>query len=166
MEKIDLLRFRALKQEIIDNITKYRMAMEGRLDFSDEDGWADFSDGEGTTEVSDDEDWVDFSDEGELEVLSEGIDFPDDEDWMDFPDEEVEIIDNEELKKFSARYKEIIRILSEHDLSDIDFEEWEGMYLFTINAADPTSTTTRISSITRRTGFLFSLIIPPNLLFF
>lgn len=36
----------------------------------------------------------------------------------------------EEEQQFYARYNEIIGILSEHDLSDIDFEEWRGMPLF------------------------------------
>ena len=40
-----------------------------------------------------------------------------------------EIISEEEEQKFLTRYKEIIEILSKHDLSDIDFEEWRGMYL-------------------------------------
>ena len=35
----------------------------------------------------------------------------------------------EELQKFSDRYKEIMDVLSQYDLSDIDFEEWRGMYL-------------------------------------
>ena len=41
-------------------------------------------------------------------------------------DEEYE----QEYEQFFARYREIIEILSEHDLSDIDFEEWRGMLLF------------------------------------
>ena len=41
-----------------------------------------------------------------------------------------EIISEEEEQKFLTRYKEIIEILSKHDLSDIDFEEWRGMYLY------------------------------------
>ena len=40
-------------------------------------------------------------------------------------DEEYE----QEYEQFLARYREIIEILSEHDLSDIDFEEWRGMPL-------------------------------------
>ena len=36
---------------------------------------------------------------------------------------------NEEIEQLFERYKEIIEILSEHDLSDIDFEEWRGMTL-------------------------------------
>lgn len=36
----------------------------------------------------------------------------------------------EEVQKFLDRYKEIIDTLSQYDLSDIDFEEWRGMYLF------------------------------------
>ena len=35
----------------------------------------------------------------------------------------------EELQKFLDRYKEIMDTLSQYDLSDIDFEEWRGMYL-------------------------------------
>lgn len=34
-----------------------------------------------------------------------------------------------EAEQFIERYKEIIKTLSEHDLSDIDFDEWQGMYL-------------------------------------
>ena len=41
-----------------------------------------------------------------------------------------EYLSDEEGEHFFARYKEIIEILSEHDLSDIDFEEWRGMVLF------------------------------------
>ena len=44
-------------------------------------------------------------------------------------EESGEYLSDEEEEKFIARYKEIIEILSEHDLSDIDFEEWRGMYL-------------------------------------
>lgn len=44
-------------------------------------------------------------------------------------EERGEYLSDEEEKQFLARYKEIIEILSEHDLSDIDFEEWRGMYL-------------------------------------
>ena len=40
-----------------------------------------------------------------------------------------EYLPNEEEEQFLARYKEIIGILSEYDLSDIDFEEWRGMVL-------------------------------------
>ncbi len=40
-----------------------------------------------------------------------------------------ESIFEEEQKEFTDRYKEIINILSEHDLSDIDFEEWRGIFL-------------------------------------
>ena len=43
--------------------------------------------------------------------------------------EREEYLPDEEREQFLARYKEIIEILSEHDLSDIDFEEWRGMYL-------------------------------------
>ena len=43
--------------------------------------------------------------------------------------ETEEYLSDEEEKQFLARYKEIIGILSEHDLSDIDFEEWRGMYI-------------------------------------
>lgn len=42
-----------------------------------------------------------------------------------------EDLSTEEEEQFLARYKEIIETLSEHDLSDIDFEEWRGMILFT-----------------------------------
>ena len=45
-------------------------------------------------------------------------------------EESGEIISKEEEQKFLTRYKEIIEILSKHDLSDIDFEEWRGMYLY------------------------------------
>ena len=45
-------------------------------------------------------------------------------------EERGEIISEEEEQKFLTRYKEIIEILSKHDLSDIDFEEWRGMYLY------------------------------------
>ena len=45
-------------------------------------------------------------------------------------EESGEIISEEEEQKFLTRYKEIIEILSKHDLSDIDFEEWRGMYLY------------------------------------
>lgn len=44
-------------------------------------------------------------------------------------EERGEYISDEEVEQVLARYKEIIEILSEHDLSDIDFEEWRGMYL-------------------------------------
>lgn len=44
-------------------------------------------------------------------------------------EERGEYLSDEEEEQFLARYKEIIEILSEHDLSDIDFEEWRGMYL-------------------------------------
>ena len=44
-------------------------------------------------------------------------------------EESGEYLSDEEVEKISARYKEVIEILSEHDLSDIDFEEWRGMYL-------------------------------------
>ena len=47
----------------------------------------------------------------------------------DLSDEEEEQF-FEEQEQFLTRYKEIIEILSEHDLSDIDFEEWRGMVLF------------------------------------
>ena len=43
--------------------------------------------------------------------------------------EREEYLPDEEREQFLTRYKEIIEILSEHDLSDIDFEEWRGMYL-------------------------------------
>lgn len=46
-------------------------------------------------------------------------------------EERGESLSDEEFSQFAARYKEIIKILSEHDLSDIDFEEWRGMYLDT-----------------------------------
>lgn len=71
MEKLDLQIFRALRQEIIDYINKFREAEERGEYLSDEEG-----------------------------------------------------------EQFQVRYKEIIEILSEHDLSDIDFEEWRGMVLF------------------------------------
>ena len=71
MEKLDLQIFRALRQEIIDYINKFREAEERGEYLSDEEG-----------------------------------------------------------EQFQVRYKEIIEILSEHDLSDIDFEEWRGMALF------------------------------------
>ena len=45
-------------------------------------------------------------------------------------EEKEEYLADEEVAEFFARYKEIIKILSEHDLSDIDFEEWRGMILF------------------------------------
>lgn len=44
-------------------------------------------------------------------------------------DESGEDIPEEELQKQLDRYKEIIDTLSQYDLSDIDFEEWKGMYL-------------------------------------
>lgn len=44
-------------------------------------------------------------------------------------EEREEDLTEEEEEKFLERYKEIIQILSEHDLSDIDFEEWGGMIL-------------------------------------
>ena len=71
MEKLDLQIFRALRQEIIDYINKFREA-----------------------------------------------------------EERGEYLSDEEEEQFQVRYKEIIEILSEHDLSDIDFEEWRGMALF------------------------------------
>ena len=40
-------------------------------------------------------------------------------------EERGEYLSDEEEEQFLARYKEIIDILSEHDLSDIDFEEWQ-----------------------------------------
>ena len=40
-----------------------------------------------------------------------------------------EYLPDDEMNRFFARYIEIIKILSEHDLSDIDFEEWNGMLL-------------------------------------
>ena len=43
--------------------------------------------------------------------------------------ERGEYLSDGEEQKFIERYKEILGILSEHDLSDIDFEEWQGMYL-------------------------------------
>lgn len=43
--------------------------------------------------------------------------------------ERGENLSDEELEHFLARYREIIKLLSEHDLSDIDFEEWRGMVL-------------------------------------
>ncbi len=46
------------------------------------------------------------------------------------------IYDEEEEERFFERYKEIIKILSEHDLSDIDFEEWRGMTLI-VNKENP-----------------------------
>lgn len=46
-------------------------------------------------------------------------------------EERGEYLSDEEEQQFLSRYREIIRILSEHDLSDIDFEEWRGMLLFT-----------------------------------
>lgn len=45
-------------------------------------------------------------------------------------EERGEHLSSEDEKQFGEKYKEIIHILSEHDLSDIDFEEWEGMYLY------------------------------------
>lgn len=45
-------------------------------------------------------------------------------------EERREDFSDEEEEQYLARYKEIIEILSEHDLSDIDFEEWRGMFLF------------------------------------
>lgn len=45
-------------------------------------------------------------------------------------EERGEYLSDEEEEQFLARYKEIIEILSEHDLSDIDFEEWRGMTLY------------------------------------
>ncbi len=44
-------------------------------------------------------------------------------------DEGNEIISDEENDKLLAKYKEIIDFLSKHDLSDIDFKEWQGMFL-------------------------------------
>lgn len=44
-------------------------------------------------------------------------------------DERGEDIPEEEVQKQLDRYKEIIDTLSQYDLSDIDFEEWRGMYL-------------------------------------
>lgn len=44
-------------------------------------------------------------------------------------DEREEDIPEEEVQKQVDRYKEIIDTLSQYDLSDIDFEEWRGMYL-------------------------------------
>ena len=41
-----------------------------------------------------------------------------------------EYLSAEEGKQFFTRYREIIGILSEYDLSDIDFEEWRGMVLY------------------------------------
>lgn len=46
-------------------------------------------------------------------------------------EEREEYLSDEEVEQFLVRYKEIIEILSKHDLSDIDFEEWRGMYLMT-----------------------------------
>ena len=46
-------------------------------------------------------------------------------------EEREEDLPDEEVIQFVARYKEIIKILSKHDLSNIDFEEWRGMYLIT-----------------------------------
>ncbi len=43
--------------------------------------------------------------------------------------ERGEYLPSEEVEQFSSRYREIIKILSEYDLSDIDFEEWRGMVL-------------------------------------
>lgn len=45
-------------------------------------------------------------------------------------EERGEYLSDEEEQQFLSRYREIIGILSEHDLSDIDFEEWRGMLLF------------------------------------
>ena len=45
-------------------------------------------------------------------------------------EERDEDISQEEEEQFFVRYREIIKILSEHDLSDIDFEEWRGMLLY------------------------------------
>ena len=42
---------------------------------------------------------------------------------------EAEGLSETQAQQFIERYSEIIKILSEHDLSDIDFEEWQGMYL-------------------------------------
>ena len=47
--------------------------------------------------------------------------------------EEEEILSDDEKQQFLTRYKEIVEILSKHDLSDIDFEEWKGMLLFSDN---------------------------------
>ena len=44
-------------------------------------------------------------------------------------DNKGEELSEEELERSLGRYKEIIQTLSEHDLSDIDFEEWQGMFL-------------------------------------
>lgn len=44
-------------------------------------------------------------------------------------EERNERLSVEEYEIFSKKYKEIIDVLSHHDLSDIDFEEWEGMIL-------------------------------------
>ena len=41
-----------------------------------------------------------------------------------------EYLSDEESEQLLTRYNEIIGILSEHDLSDIDFEEWRGMILY------------------------------------
>lgn len=43
--------------------------------------------------------------------------------------EKGEELTEEVEQQVYTRYDEIIGILSEHDLSDIDFEEWRGMYL-------------------------------------
>lgn len=43
--------------------------------------------------------------------------------------ERGEDLSEEEEEQFIERYKDILKTLSEHDLSDIDFEEWQGMYL-------------------------------------
>ena len=51
-------------------------------------------------------------------------------------EERGEYLSDEEEQQFLTRYREILEILSEHDLSDIDFEEWRGMYLFA-NAETP-----------------------------
>lgn len=45
-------------------------------------------------------------------------------------EERGEELSDREREQFLTRYKEIIEILSEHDLSDIDFEEWRGMFLY------------------------------------
>lgn len=49
-------------------------------------------------------------------------------------EERGEYLSDEEKQQFLSRYRDIIGILSEHDLSDIDFEEWRGMLLFADDA--------------------------------
>lgn len=50
--------------------------------------------------------------------------------------EESSKIDKKDEEKLIERYKEIIKELSNHDLSDIPFEEWEGMMLVAVADLD------------------------------